>query len=193
MTTAPHPHGLQRPRRYVIVGNSGSGKSTFAQSLAQQLGCRYVEMDSLFWGPDWAKVDPQAFIARVDVATRSEEWVADGNYTAPRPLLWGRATHIIWLNYSLPVTMFRVLKRTLQRLLTRQVLWHGNRESWRKSFFSKDSILLWAFHSYHPNRKKYALLQANPDYAHLTWTVLTRPSEAEAFLREVAAGLDVAE
>ena len=177
---------VSESKRYVIVGTSGSGKSTFAQSLAQHLGCAHVEMDSLFWGPDWESVGQKEFLRRVDAATQGDSWVADGNYTAAPPLLWGRATHIIWLNYSRPRTMARVLKRTLQRALTRKELWSGNRESLRKSFFSKDSILLWAHTSFARNRLKYTQLQADPDYAHLKWIVFTHPSQTEAFLHATA-------
>ena len=177
---------VSESKRYVIVGTSGSGKSTFAQALAQHLGCAHVEMDSLFWGADWESVGQKEFLRRVDAATQGDCWVADGNYTATRPLLWGRATHIIWLNYSRPRTMARVLKRTLQRALTREELWSGNRESLHKSFFSKDSILLWAHTSFARNRLKYTQLQADPDYAHLKWIVFTHPSQTEAFLHATA-------
>ena len=39
--------------RINIVGTSGSGKTTFAKSLAQILTYEYIEMDQLFWGPNW--------------------------------------------------------------------------------------------------------------------------------------------
>jgi adenylate kinase family enzyme len=36
-----------------IVGNSGSGKSTFGRALAGRLGVPYVEIDQLNHQPGW--------------------------------------------------------------------------------------------------------------------------------------------
>jgi adenylate kinase family enzyme len=38
-----------RHRRIVVIGATGSGKSTFAQRLARSLGVTFVELDALFW------------------------------------------------------------------------------------------------------------------------------------------------
>ncbi|WP_369818123.1 hypothetical protein [Acidovorax sp. Root219] len=78
--------------RYVIVGTSGAGKSTFAAALAHATGSPHIELDALYWGPEWTAVPHEQFEARVRSATEGECWVADGNYTALREVLWGRAT-----------------------------------------------------------------------------------------------------
>jgi hypothetical protein len=70
----------------------------------------------------------------------------------------------------------------VRRAVTREVLWQGNRESVSKAFFSRDSILLWAFNTYGRNRARYAALRAEAQYAHLQWQAFTRPSQAAAFL-----------
>ncbi|WP_230425695.1 shikimate kinase [Spartinivicinus ruber] len=36
-----------------VICTSGSGKSTFAKILAQQLNYSYIEMDSVFWSKNW--------------------------------------------------------------------------------------------------------------------------------------------
>jgi adenylate kinase family enzyme len=40
--------------RLVVVGTSGSGKTTMAAHLARALGVVHVELDALQHGPDWA-------------------------------------------------------------------------------------------------------------------------------------------
>jgi len=47
--------------RLVVVGTSGAGKATFAQSLAKQCNLAYIELDSLFWSSNWTPVDPEEF------------------------------------------------------------------------------------------------------------------------------------
>lgn len=39
--------------RILVVGTSGAGKSRLAGQLAAALGVPHVELDALYWGPDW--------------------------------------------------------------------------------------------------------------------------------------------
>lgn len=168
--------------RYVIVGTSGAGKSTFATALARAADCPHIELDALYWGPGWTAVPHAQFEARVRAATEGERWVADGNYTAVRDVLWARATHIVWLNYGRSVVFPRVLWRTLGRGLLGTRLSHGNRESLRMAFFSRDSVLWWSVSTFAQNRAKFAGLRGDPAHAHLQWTEITRPSRTRAFI-----------
>ena len=171
--------------RFVVVGTSGSGKSTFARRLAAKLHAAYVELDDLYWDANWTPRPAVEFAAAVRVATEADRWVVDGNYSVVRDDFWPRATDVVWLNFSRHVVFARVAGRTLRRSVTRERLWAGNRESLRKAFLSKDSILLWSLTTFGRNRVKYARLRAGPEYAKLRWHELRTPSQAEAFLRAV--------
>lgn len=168
--------------RYVVVGTSGAGKSTFARRLAAATRAAYVELDALHWGPHWTERPDPEFAASVREATLGERWVADGNYSAVREVLWPRATHVVWLDFGRALVFARVLRRTLSRALRRESLWHGNRESLRRAFLARDSILLWSLTTYGKNRRKYDALRASGDYRHVQWARLRTPREAEAFL-----------
>ena len=172
--------------RVVVVGTSGAGKSTFAVELAQATGSPHIELDALYWGPGWTAVPHEQFEARVRAATDGEHWVADGNYTSVRDLLWGRATHIVWLNYGRSIVFSRVLWRTVSRGLLRTQLAHGNRESLRMAFFSRESVLWWSFSTFARNRVKFAGLRRDPAYAHLQWVEVTRPAQAREFIEQLA-------
>lgn len=172
--------------RYVVVGTSGAGKSTFAAALARTLGCPYTELDALHWGPRWTPVPHELFEASVRAATQGDRWVVDGNYTAVREVLWLRATHIVWLNLSRPIVYARVLSRTMRRLLLRTELWQGNRESYRATFFSRDSVLLWSITTFTGNQSKFAALRRDPSYQHLQWIEITNAEQASSFLRTQA-------
>jgi adenylate kinase family enzyme len=173
--------------RCLVIGTSGAGKSTFAQALATATDCPYIELDALYWGPDWQAVPTEQFKCSVVAATQGKRWVADGNYSAVRDDLWPRATHVVWLNYGRFTVFSRVLWRTLSRGLLRNRLSHGNRESLRMAFLSKDSILRWSWTTYASNQRKFAALRAQPEFAHLQWTELTRPAQAQAFLAAAGA------
>jgi len=69
------------------------------------------------------------FRSLVEELVFAPRWISDGNYSAVRDLVRGRATHIIRLNCSFPVVLSRALRRTIGRSPTREELWAGNRES----------------------------------------------------------------
>lgn len=173
--------------RYLVIDTSGAGKSTFAKKMAVQTQCPYIELDSYYWGPGWQAVAPEQFKRCVVEATQGTRWIADGNYSAVREVLWSRATHVVWLNYSQFTVFSRLLWRTLSHGITGKRLSHGNRESLRMALFSKDSILLWSLSSYAKNQSKFAALRKHEDFLHLQWVEITKPLEARAFLKSIAS------
>lgn len=116
--------------RIIIVGTSGAGKSTLGEQAAQALGVPFLELDALFWLPNWVQETDEVFRQKVAVAIQPDDWVAGGNYSRARDLIWRRAETLIWLDYPLRLTLWRLLQRTLTRIVTQEDLWHtGNRES----------------------------------------------------------------
>ncbi len=169
-----------RYRRIHVIGTSGAGKTTLARELARRWDLPHVELDALYWGPDWTPAPD--FRKRVAHALRGDEWVVDSNYGATRDMIWARAEMVVWLDYALPVIVGRVLWRTIRRSLTGEELWHGNRERLRQAFFSRRSIILWALSTYHRRRRRYRVLLARPEYAHLHVVHLPSPRAARRWI-----------
>jgi adenylate kinase family enzyme len=178
---------LRPPERIVVVGTSCCGKTVFARQLAQSLGCPLVELDELYWAPGWTPKPNDEFRRLVAGAASATRWVIDGNYGRVRDILWPRATTIIWLNYSFPTVFARALRRTLRRTVAKEKLWHGNRESVARSFFSRDSILLWVITTFRRRRKELEALRASDTYPHLSWIEFRRPSDVEPYLKSITA------
>lgn len=171
-----------RPRRVVVVGVTGSGKTTFAAALARRLAVPHVELDALYWEAHWTGAEPAVFRARVADAVGADAWVVDGNYSIVRDLVWSRADSLVWLDYPLPLVMARLLWRTATRILRRDVLWAGNHERLGTALCSRDSILLWALTSYPKHQRAYPTLLASPAYAHLRAVRLRSPRQAATWL-----------
>ena len=190
MTRDAQTSGFQR---VAVVGTSCVGKTTFARKLSTCLDAFHIELDALFWQPEWVERSVLEFRIIVEQKTSLERWVADGNYSSVQDIVWGRATDIIWLNYSFPLIFYRALTRTVRRILTREELFSGNRESLRQSFFSRDSILFWVIKTFRRNRLKYASLKRSDECRHLKFREFRRPSEASAFLSQRALNAQVAE
>jgi adenylate kinase family enzyme len=171
-------------RRIVVVGNAGSGKTTLADLLARRLGLRHVELDALHWEADWTMAPTDVFRERVAAALAGDRWVTDGNYSKVRDLTWGRADTIVWLDYSLPRTMGRLMRRTVRRIARSEELWNGNRERW-SNFFSRDSILLWALTTHRRRRRDYG--RELPTAPHQQLFRLRSPRQARRWLATVTA------
>ncbi len=176
--------------RVVVVGTSCSGKTTLARLLAGVLGAPHVELDGIHWMTGWRE-RPVEEVRRMAVeATAGERWVMDGNYSAVRDVVWGRATAVVWLNYPFRVVLWRALTRTIRRVVTREELFSGNREGFRQSFLSRDSIILWVITSYRGVRREYRRILDGGDYPHLRVIELRKPADAAALVAAPGRSVD---
>jgi adenylate kinase family enzyme len=173
--------------RINVIGTTGSGKSTFSAQLAEALGHPCIQMDELFWKPNWTESKDDEFLPKVSAALKGDVWVLDGNFSRTSTIKFERADTIIWLDYSYSRTLFQLLGRTVRRALFRQELWPntGNRESFYKSFMTRDSILIWFFRFYKQNRIKYLRLMDAPEYRHIRFVHLRSPKERGDFLEGI--------
>ena len=141
--------------RVSVVGQSGSGKSTFARCLSARLSLPCLELDGLYHQKDWSPLSPERFRTETySFVTEHPSWVVDGNYGIVRPLVWSKATHVVWLDMPKAVFMKRLAVRSLKRITSREELWNGNRESLRNvlSKNREENVLLHAWQTYERNQ-----------------------------------------
>lgn len=171
---------IKLDRRVAVVGCTGAGKSTLSARLAELIGAKHTQLDNLYHGPDWTPRPDDDFRQDVAEAVAEDAWVIDGNYANLRGEIWSRATTVIWLDYPLTTCFRRLLSRTIRRAATGEVICNGNRESWRQSFASSDSILLWAIRTHKKVRERTAVDLAKPEHAHLRIIHCQHPRDADA-------------
>lgn len=131
--------------RIAVYGPTGSGKTTVSRRLGDLLDLPVIELDALFHRPNWEPTPEDEFRAKVSELLRRhpDGWVCDGNYHALRDIVLPKAETVVWLRLPFPLVFWRLLRRTVTRAWTREPLWGTNYESWRMSFLSRESILLW--------------------------------------------------
>lgn len=172
--------------RIVVIGTSCAGKTTLASKLSKQLDIPHIELDELHWLPEWQPRERNDFRERVTQAVTPNSWVMDGNYSDVRDIAWSRATHILWLNYSFPLVVWRSLQRTTRRVFLRERLFSNNVETFRKAFLSKHSILWWVLKTHYPRKQRYqSLFQALP-YPHLKILEFQTPKETERWCQSLS-------
>jgi adenylate kinase family enzyme len=174
-------------RRINVIGTSGSGKSTFSRRLSDKLNYPYLEMDKMFWKENWVESSNEEFFSKLKHHVSQSTWVLDGNYNKTISIKWAEVDTIIWIDYSFTRTVYQAIKRATIRSITKQELWEGtgNVETIRKSFFSKQSIILWTLKTYKKNRISYQALFNNVNYKHINFVRLTSPKMATKFLNEL--------
>jgi adenylate kinase family enzyme len=167
--------------RIVVVGSTGAGKTRLAPRLGQILGIPHVELDELNWAPGWTMVTAEEFRRRASEVVAGDGWVVDGNYGSVRDIVWGHADSIVWLDYGLRTVWWRLFRRTSYRILFRQELWHGNRETLRNQF-RRDNLFLWAVQHRRHRRPEYLRLFASGEPSHMTVIHLRSPRQTREWL-----------
>jgi adenylate kinase family enzyme len=173
-------------KRINVVGTTGMGKTTLASQLGKLLGLEHVELDNLFWEENWAQPNDEVFLPRVEKALRGDRWVIDGNYTRAREIVWKDVQTVILLDYPIRVAIWRIIIRSIRRIVSKEKIWGKNYESFRGAFFSKDSLIKWLLATYKERRKKYYEIFNADENKRINFIILKSPRETNNWLERLS-------
>ena len=140
----------------VIASASGCGKTTVGRLLATRLGVPFVELDALNHGPGWTEATAEQLRARVAPIVATDGWVIDGGYRGKLgDLVLEAADTVVWLDLPRREWLPRLFRRTVRRIVRREELWGGNRESFGNAFLMRDGLLRFAWRNYGVRRATY--------------------------------------
>jgi hypothetical protein len=180
-------HGCQR---ILILGRTGSGKTTLARELAAAIGVPHVELDALYFGPEFSTVPLSVLRDRTSAAIAGDRWVTDGNKSAVRDLVWPRADTVIWLDYPLVVCLWRLGRRALWRtsVLKAQAAERHGKAGLPRQFLTAAKGVLTALRSHKGQRREYPRLFAKQENQHLAVVRLRSPRATRAWLARALRG-----
>ena len=156
-----YPGLMESPRRILVYGVTGSGKTTLARSIGEATGVPWHSMDDeVGWLPGWVERPLEDQIRRVSDIVASDAWVMDTAYGRWLDMVLARTELIVALDYRRWVSFTRLVQRTARRVLTAESVCNGNVETLRK-VLSPDSILVWHFRSFTRKRDRIAVWESD--------------------------------
>lgn len=176
--------------RIVVVGSSGSGKTTTARHLAALLDVPLLELDAVMHDGDWNATPDDEFQRRIAEFTSADRWVVDGNYTShgTHEVLWPKADTFVWLDPPRRVVMSRVIRRTLTRMITRERLWGGELTEPISNLYKRDpyeNIIVWAWTRFEPTRAKFEAAMTDGTWAHAGVYRIRSKYDSSRFINQI--------
>ncbi len=101
--------------KVLVLGNAGSGKSTFSKNLGEILNLPIYTLDNLYFRNSWNVFpDREEFKLLVMTIIKEAKWIIDGNYMYTLEDRMINAEVIILLNIPAYLCFFRIIKRWLK-------------------------------------------------------------------------------
>ena len=147
-------------RRVMLYGVTGAGKTTAAARISEVTGIPWFSVDDLTWEPGWVAVPPEEQRRRMTEICAGDTWLLDTAYGDWLDVPMARVELVVALDYPRWLSLQRVVRRTLARVLDKKTICNGNTETWRQMLGS-DSIIRWHFRSFPRKRDRIAAWAAD--------------------------------
>jgi len=176
---------LRGASRILVDGVTGSGKSTLAARLSAATGINWYSVDDLMWEPGWVEVPLDEQRRRISAICDQDRWILDSAYGNWAEVPVGRADLIIGLDYPRCLSYGRLVRRTINRLVTQRPVCNGNTETLR-NVLAKDSLLVCHFRSFKRNRQRLRAWERDPAGPRVRR--LGKPAQAPQLVEEISRG-----
>ena len=100
--------------RILVLGCSGSGKSTFARLLAARTGQPLIHLDNVWWRADRSHISRDEFDRALAGLLAGEQWIMDGDYSRTYEVRVRACDTVIFLDYPEEVCMAGITARVGQ-------------------------------------------------------------------------------
>lgn len=100
--------------KIILIGASGSGKSTFAYELGEIMDLPVYHLDYYFWKPGWQETPREEWAEFNRNLVKENRWIIDGYYGRTLDIRLEAADVIFFMDLSPWITTYRVIKRRIQ-------------------------------------------------------------------------------
>ncbi len=141
--------------RIIIIGSCGAGKSTIAKELSEKLNLPLINLDKLYWKPNWVRSSKEEWREKVEELVKGDKWIMEGNYQSTFDIRFPACDTVVLLDINRFVCFWRILKRRFLKDRIDKI--HRCDE---KIDFELIKWVLWAY----PNRGRKKILEAVKKY-----------------------------
>ena len=86
--------------KIIVLGCSGSGKSTFAQKLHESTALPLIHLDNIWWKADRTHISREEFDRKLEAALSGDQWILDGDYSRTYEVRIRACETIFFLDYD---------------------------------------------------------------------------------------------
>ena len=101
-------------RKIIVLGCSGSGKSTFSRRLREITDLPLIHLDNIWWKPDRTHISREEFDRKLEEILRTDGWILDGDYSRTYEMRFRACDTIIFLDYDEQTCLKGIAGRTGQ-------------------------------------------------------------------------------
>lgn len=101
-------------KKILVIGGNGSGKTTFAKVLSEELNIPLVHIDKIARTDNWQRVSEDIFDDILNEEIRKDSWIIDGNDTRTLPNRLKHCDTVFHFDFSTVACLNGVIKRTIQ-------------------------------------------------------------------------------
>lgn len=164
------------PKKIMIFGIPGSGKSTFAFKLSKLLDLPLFHLDKYFFINDWKERNYQEFIGIQKELVGQKAWIIDGNATRSFEIRFSCADVVLYFRFNRFICLWRIFKRLICKNPHISDRADGCSESVRLRLIQ----YLWGFDS----RVKQSIEQLRIKYPLVQFYELHNDRELDTFIKD---------
>ncbi|RKM59413.1 adenylate kinase [Butyrivibrio sp. CB08] len=105
---------MQIGNKIIVIGCSGSGKSTFSKKLHEITQLPLIHLDNVWWKADRSHISRDEFDQQLDEIMQGEKWIVDGDYSRTYEVRFQKCDTVIFLDYSYDECMNGIIGRVGQ-------------------------------------------------------------------------------
>ena len=97
--------------RVLIIGNAGSGKTTFSRQLAAKYALPLVHLDKIYWCGNWEHLSRDAFDKCLQEELEKPRWIIDGNFNRTLPHRLQYCDTVFYFDFPTILCLWGITKR----------------------------------------------------------------------------------
>lgn len=162
------------PKRIMIFGIPGSGKSFFAVWLGEQLDIPVEHLDRYFYVDNWVERDYDQFLHIQEELIKKERWIIDGNAIKSFEMRFKTADVVLYFRFNRLLCLWRIFKRLLDHRISDRADGCLENVRWRLVRY------LWRFNE----RVRQSIQEMQAKYPHVLFYELRNQQDIRNFMQK---------